>query len=84
MLGIDVASEGPFKKGKQATYLFNYRYSTFGLLSNLGIIPSQQVPKYQDLSFKLNFPAQRAGTFSLWGIGGIDNNGGETNYEENL
>lgn len=74
VLGIDVASEGPFKKGKQATYLFNYRYSTFGLLSNLGIIPSQQVPKYQDLSFKLNFPAQRAGTFSLWGIGGIDNN----------
>ncbi|HEY4785563.1 MAG TPA: TonB-dependent receptor, partial [Bacteroidales bacterium] len=74
LLGIDVASEGPFKRGKSATYLFNYRYSTTGLLSGMGIIPSQQVPKYQDLSFKLNFPAQKAGTFSLWGIGGIDFN----------
>jgi hypothetical protein len=74
MLGIDVASEGPFKKGKQSTYLFNYRYSTFGLLSNLGLIPSDQIPKYQDLSFKLNFPTRSAGTFSLWGVGGIDNN----------
>jgi hypothetical protein len=74
LLGIDFASEGPFKKGKNATYLFNYRYSTFGLLCNLGIIPSDQIPKYQDLSFKLNFPTKSAGTFSLWGIGGIDNN----------
>ncbi|MBN1416597.1 MAG: TonB-dependent receptor [Bacteroidales bacterium] len=72
MLGIDIASEGPFKKGKKPTYLFNYRYSTFGLLCNLGIVPSDQVPRYQDLSFKLNFPTKSAGTFSLWGIGAID------------
>ncbi len=74
MMGIDVSSEGPFKKGENATYLFNYRYSTMGLLSELGILPSDQIPKYQDLSFKLNFPTKKAGTFSLWGIGAIDNN----------
>jgi len=74
MLGIDIASEGPFVKGKRATYLFNYRYSTTGLVSSLGLIPSEQIPKYQDLSFKLNFPTAKAGTFSLWGIGGLDNN----------
>jgi hypothetical protein len=74
MLGIDVASEGPFSKGKKATYLFNYRYSTTGLVSSLGLIPTQQIPKYQDLSFKLNFPTEKAGTFALWGIGGIDVN----------
>ena len=28
--------------------------------------------KYQDLSFKLNFPTGRPGTFSIWGIGLID------------
>jgi hypothetical protein len=28
--------------------------------------------KYQDLSFKLNFPTRKAGTFSFWGIGLID------------
>jgi hypothetical protein len=76
MLGIDISSEGPFVKGKNASYLFNYRYSTFSLVSLLGILPDgvSQIPKFQDLSFKLNFPTKKCGTFSLWGIGGIDNN----------
>lgn len=74
LMGIDLASEGPFKKGCSSSYLFNYRYSTAGLLSKLKVIPSDQVPTYQDLSFKLNFPTAKAGTFSIWGIGGIDNN----------
>jgi hypothetical protein len=75
LLGIDFSSEGPFVKGKNATYLFNYRYSTFSLVSLLGLLPmTTQIPKYQDLSFKFNFPTKKYGTFSLWGIGGIDNN----------
>ncbi|MCD6090594.1 MAG: TonB-dependent receptor [Bacteroidales bacterium] len=74
IMGLDVSSEGPFKKGGKATYLFNYRYSTLGLFSELGLLPSDQIPKYQDLSFKLNFPTKKAGVFSLWGIGAIDNN----------
>lgn len=73
LMGIDVASEGPFKKGKSSSYLFNYRYATSGILSKLKIIPTDQVPIYQDLSFKMNFPTAKAGTFSVWGIGGIDN-----------
>jgi hypothetical protein len=72
VLGIDFASEGPFLKGKKSSYIFNYRYSTFSLLTSLHIIPGQQVPRYQDLSFKINLPSKNAGTFSLWGIGGID------------
>lgn len=72
MHGLDVAAEGPFAKGKSSSYIFNYRYSTFGLMSDLGALPTDQIPKYQDLSFKLNFPTRKAGTFSLWGIGGID------------
>jgi len=74
MMGIDVSSEGPFKKGSKSSYLFNYRYSTLGLFSQIGIIPSQQIPKYQDLSFKLNFPAGKAGNFSIWGVGALDVN----------
>lgn len=73
LMGIDVASEGPFSKGHRSSYLFNYRYSTAGILSKLKMIPTDQVPIYQDLSLKLNFPTQKAGTFSIWGIGGIDN-----------
>lgn len=72
MLGIDFSAEGPFVKEKRASYLFNYRYSTFAIISPL--LPTQQVPKYQDLSFKLNFPTKKAGTFSLWAIGAIDRN----------
>ncbi len=74
LMGIDFASEGPFKMGGKSSYLFNYRYSTLSLISSMGLIPSTQIPKYQDLSFKLNFPTKRAGVFSVWGIGAIDFN----------
>jgi hypothetical protein len=70
-IGIDLSSEGPFRKGGKSSYLFNYRYSTLALLKPL--IPAEAgVIKYQDLSFKLNFPAKKAGTFVLWGIGALD------------
>ncbi|MCD4792877.1 MAG: carboxypeptidase-like regulatory domain-containing protein [Bacteroidales bacterium] len=72
VLGIDFAAEGPFVKGKRASYLFNYRYSTFGLIKHF--IPSEEIPKYQDLSFKLNFPLKKGATLSFWGVGGIDVN----------
>lgn len=70
-MGIEAASEGYFKKGGQSSYLVNFRYSTLALLKgflDLGGI----VPDYQDLSFKLNFPTERAGTFSVFGLGGIN------------
>lgn len=65
IIGVDVSSEGPFIKGKPATYLFNFRYSTFGLIKpllpdNAGLIT------YQDFSFKTDFPTKKAGVFSLW------------------
>lgn len=74
VVGIDFASEGPFRSGGKSSYLFNYRYSTFGVLNKMGVIGSAQIPEYQDLSFKLNFPTSKAGTFSLWGIGAVDYN----------
>ena len=71
LLGINFATEGPFKKGKDASYLFNYRYSTMALISP--ILPDNSgILKYQDLSFKINLPTKNAGTFSLWGIGAYD------------
>lgn len=70
IMGIDFASEGPLAKNKNASYLFNYRYSTFGIIKN--ILPDQTgLPVYQDLGFKLNFKT-KAGTFSLWGAGGLE------------
>lgn len=70
-LGIVLSSEGPFKKDRNTSYLFNYRYSTFALI--MPVLPEDtNLPIYQDLCFKLNFPTEKAGTFSIWGIGGID------------
>lgn len=72
LMGIDFASEGPIGKKQGSSYLINYRYSTTGLLNTLGLISINEVPAYQDLSFKINVSTQKAGTFSLWGIGGLD------------
>lgn len=74
VIGVEFSSEGPFRKGGQASYLFNYRYSSMALADNLfpGVVGDAAGMRYQDLSFKLNFPTRRAGTFSVWGIGLID------------
>jgi len=84
LLGIDFAAEGPFIKRNNASYLFNYRYSTFGLIKDLGLLPSEQIPEYQDLCFKLNFPTSKAGIFSIWGIGADDLNSEPVDYDSTL
>ncbi len=71
IIGLENASEGPFKKGGKASYLYNYRYSTLALLKPL-LPKDAETIRYQDLSFKLNFPTEKAGTFSVWGMGLID------------
>ncbi|MFM9910030.1 MAG: carboxypeptidase regulatory-like domain-containing protein, partial [Chitinophagaceae bacterium] len=69
-LGAEVATEGPFEKGKQGSYLLSYRYSTFGIIRNY-INLGSSIPGYQDLSFKINLPTKKTGTFSLFGLGGL-------------
>lgn len=74
VLGIDASSEGPFKKNRSSSYLFNYRYSTLALVAP--VLPENgNSIKYQDLSFKLNFPTRKAGTITIWGIGLSDGAG---------
>ena len=73
ILGLDVASEGPLSKKREASYLFNYRYSTTGLMNKVNPAGEQeQVLDYQDLNFKFNLPTEKAGTFSLWGTALVD------------
>lgn len=67
LMGIDFASEGPLSKNHNSSYIFNYRYSATGLVADANL-------KYQDLSFKLNLPTKKAGTFSIWGLGLTDKN----------
>lgn len=73
LLGLDFASEGPFSKKYNSSYLFNYRYSTTGLMNKLSSGDNKdQLLDYQDLNFKVNFPTKNAGVFSVWGTGLID------------
>jgi hypothetical protein len=79
-IGIDFASEGPFRRNGRASYIFNYRYSTLALLS--AVLPENAGGvRYQDISFKLNVPTSGAGVFSIWGIGLLDRSGQKANAD---
>jgi hypothetical protein len=68
--GLDVSAEGPFSKNHTGSYLFNYRYSILYFLQYIDPSMKNIIPSFQDLSFKINLPTPRAGTFSIIGIGG--------------
>ena len=71
-MGIDLSSEGPLGKNTRASYLFNYRYSTFALIKP--VLPQEIktfLPIYQDLSFKIHMPTKNLGIFSVWGLGAL-------------
>ena len=71
--GFELGAEGPFKKGKKASYLINYRYSTLEVLKAFGVDfgTGESVPQYQDVTFKVDIPTSKAGRFTLFGIGGL-------------
>jgi hypothetical protein len=71
VLGTELSGEGPLSKKNSSSYLFAYRYSTLQLFETLNMpIGTDAVPAYQDLSFKFNLDAGKAGIFSLWSISG--------------
>ena len=73
LLGLDLSAEGPIKKG-QSSFLFNYRYSTLGILNALGfhLTDEREDNNFQDLSFNLSFPSKdNRSVFNVWGIGGL-------------
>lgn len=75
LIGIDFATEGPIKKGR-SSYLFNYRYSTLGILSAMGfyIVRPNVSNTFQDLSFNTVFESEdRKNIFTIFGIGGLAN-----------
>jgi len=67
--GLEFGMEGPFKRGSPSTYLAAYRYSFTSVLEAMGVKLNESAA-YQDLSFKLHFPAGKKGVFELTGLGG--------------
>jgi hypothetical protein len=74
LIGIDLAAEGPISKEKQSSFLVNYRYSTIGLLSQMGVNFGDETINFQDLSFNLNFPSKKGGNLSVFGFAGWSKN----------
>lgn len=72
-LGTDLAIEGPFKKGYNGSYLINYRYSTLSMLGALGVPVGDAITNFQDISYNVFLPTEKAGNFSLFGFGGLSN-----------
>lgn len=84
-IGLDISSEGPMGKDTRASYLFNYRYSTLGIVRPL--FPEEIkdfVPVYQDLSFKFNIPTNKSGVFSIWGLASDDSDDYKAEQDSSL
>jgi len=73
--GFEAGIEGPIGKNG-GSYLFNYRYSVIDLVDRItgnasaGTGTGDAIPRYQDLSFHINLPTSKMGTFTLFGLGG--------------
>lgn len=74
LIGIDIANEGPISKNSDASYLVNYRYSTLGLLSALGVDLGDERIGFQDLSAHFSIPVSKKLQWSLFGMGGLSTN----------
>jgi hypothetical protein len=72
-LGIDLATEGPLSKKHESSYLVNYRYSTLGMLGQLGVEVGPGITTFQDLSWNLMWKTPKAGVFTLFGFAGLSN-----------
>ena len=84
LIGLDLAAEGPFSRDSEASYLVNYRYSTIGLLSAMGLDLGDEAIRFQDLSFNLVFPGSNGIQFTLFGVGGQSENIFKTERDSTL
>lgn len=71
--GVEIGAEGPFSKTSKASFIFNYRYSTLGLMNNVGVNvgTGAATPLYQDMNFKVSIPTKNKSKYTIWGMGGL-------------
>ena len=76
-IGVDLATEGYFKKGYEGSYLVNYRYGFLTLMQQFGLKIGEANTKFQDLSFNLYLPVKKFGVFTVFGFGGLSSQNSE-------
>lgn len=59
LLGLELGLQGPLSK-KGATFITRYRYSTVGLLADLGAKFGDEDISYQDFMFHVNIPSKKS------------------------
>lgn len=79
--GLEAGAEGYFNKNKNSSYLVSYRYSIPDIMKRLGIM-MPIVPKYQDLTFKMDFELNNKHSLSVLGLWGYSNIAFE--FDENM
>ncbi len=84
--GFEFGAEGPLNTKTRSSFLINYRYSMVATIQKLGLDvgTGTATPYYQDINFKVNIPTKKAGTFSLFGLGGESHIKFEAIDEDNL
>jgi len=74
VIGLDAAAEGALGKKKNTSFLVNYRYSTVGLLSAMGVKFGDEDIRFQDLSFSVDSRLPKGRRLSFFGfLGGSRN-----------
>lgn len=71
VLGLDLAAEGPMGKQKDGSFLVNYRYSTLGILGQMGIQVGPGVTTFQDVSWNLQRKLSNGAQIGFFGFGGL-------------
>ena len=74
LIGLDVSTEGPLGKNDKAFHLVNYRYSTLGVLSAMGVDLGDEAIGFQDLSFHVGTKLGKRGEVRMFGVGGMSRN----------
>lgn len=72
LLGLEGSTQGFFQKGKRASYIVKYRFSTIDYLQPLIIDLKSTNLSFQDFSFKVNLPTKKFGTFAIFALGGVN------------
>ncbi|MFZ1694999.1 MAG: TonB-dependent receptor [Flavobacteriales bacterium] len=74
LLGLDISTEGPIGKGGRSFHLVNYRYSTLGLLSAMGVDIGDEAISFQDLAVHAGTKLGKRGELRIFGMGGMSGN----------
>ncbi|HEY3429131.1 MAG TPA: TonB-dependent receptor, partial [Cyclobacteriaceae bacterium] len=74
LIGLDVAAEGPLGKDQNTSFLVNYRYSTVGLLSAMGVKFGDEDINFQDLTFSIDSRFSKERSLTVFGFFGASKN----------